>query len=266
MPRLFLSFCVALAAASAFADVVNDAPRPRVDVLRAAAAPQLAADPADPAWGKAARLVTLAPSLEQPGPLPASLPGTEVRLLWDANFLYVRFLCRDTEIYTPFHGHDAPLFRGDAVEVFLDPVGDARQWIELQFDADNDTFERLFLCTGTPQAGPTGRLLDDVIKREVWEFPQWDLPGLRSAAARWKEDGKEVGWIVDVAVPASGLLKRLGKTKFEPMTLRADFLRYEYGPAAPGGERPLLSLNWSPVLFGGPHRSPMAYGYVTLSP
>ena len=250
------------------ADTANDAPRPRIDVPHAAAVavPALTADPADPAWGAAARIAELAPSLGQPGPLPSPLPATEVRLLWSDDCLYVRFLCRDAEIYTPVHGHDAPLFSGDAVEVFLDPVGDARQWIELQFDADNDTFERLFLCTGEPKAEPSGRMAADVIRRDVWEFPAWDLPGLRSAAARWKENGAEVGWIVDVALPAPGLLKRLGKAKFEPMTLRADFLRYEYPLPPAGGERKLLSLNWSPVLFGGPHRSPAAYGYVTLSP
>jgi hypothetical protein len=244
--------------------IVNDAPRPAITVPQALLKPALTANVDDPAWIRAATLPALTPSLGTP-PLSTPPPLTKVQLLWDADYLYVRFICRDTEIYTPVHGHDAPLYQGDAVEIFLDPVGDSRQWIELEFNADNDTFEQLFLCTAEPKYDSALCLTGDVIARDTWNILPWDLKGLRSKAMRLLPATNEQDWIVDVAIPAKVLLRRTGLKQFAPMTLRGDFLRYKYPPAEPGKPRELLPLNWSPVSSGRPHHSPGAYGYINLA-
>jgi len=242
--------------------IVNDAPRPRVVVPKAGSLPALTADATDPAWKAAAQLAPFTLSLPWRPQAPRVPPETEVRLLWDADALYVRFLCKDDHIDTPIHGHDAPIYQGDAVEIFLDPVGDSRQWIELEFNATNDVLDQLFLCTGEPRTDSSLRLTDEVLSRDVWAILSWDMHGLKSAAGRWSVGGKEIGWIVDVSIPAPELLKRTGLRHFRPMTLRGDFLRYKWLPGLP--KRELISSNWSPVGFGCPHQSPAAYGEIVL--
>ncbi|SDT94344.1 hypothetical protein SAMN05444156_0945 [Verrucomicrobium sp. GAS474] len=252
------------------AEIVNAAPRPRIGVPHAAAIPKVDADPADPAWNGAASIVSLSPSLREgkDAALPVPASATEIRLLWDAEWLYVRFLCRGGMPYTPERGRNALLYKGDAVEMFIDPAGDARQWIELQANVNNDLFQQLFLCTGEPQSGPTLRLRDDLFGRDVWIFRGWELTGLRNAASRRDGSGAggETEWIVDLALPAASLLKRLGKTKFEPMTLRAEFLRALWSAPGAEGSRYLVFLDWAPVTYGNPHRSPAAFGFLDLLP
>jgi len=185
--------------------------------------------------------------------------------MWDAGYLYVRFICQDQEIYTPVHGCDAPLYQGDAVEVFLDPVGDARQWIELEFNADNDVFDQLYLCTAEPKTNASLCLTDDIIDHNTWEFLSWNLAGLISQASRRTSSANEQDWIVDVAIPANELLRRAGLKQFQQMTLRGNFLRYKWLSAASGAKRELLPFNWSPVILGCPHHSPTAFGFITLA-
>ncbi len=97
----------------------------------------------------------------------------------------------------------------------------------------------------------------------MWVFPIPDLKGLRTAEASWPQHG--TGWIVDAAIPAAALLKRTGLKKFQPMTLRGDFLRYKQVPRAGSAKRDLLSLTWSPIILGIPHRCPAAFGYLELT-
>lgn len=243
---------------------VNDAPRPVLNVPKATIKPSLLAEPGDPAWARAVELPPMTPSLGAKSPVPPSLK-TKVFVLWDPAYLYVRFVCEDEEIYSPVHGRNAPIYEGDAVEVFVDPVGDARQWMELEFNADDDVFQQLFLCTTTEPKTTSGlSLTDDVMNHDVWQFLPWELPGLISKGRRLTSAPHQQDWIVDMAIPAKDLLRRLGLKQFRPMPLRADFLRYKWVPSGSGPQRELLPMNWSPVVLGCPHFSPAAYGYLNL--
>jgi hypothetical protein len=246
------------------APIVNDSPRPTIKVPKATLKPATTADLDDPAWAHAASLPPLTRSLGHE-PMPPSFPDTTILLLWDADYLYVRFICKDREIYTPIHGHDSPIYKGDAVEVFIDPVGDARQWIELEFNADNDVLDKIYLCTTQPKVDASLCMTQDVASRDFWEFLSWDMTGLLSKARRLPPTSNAQDWIVDIAVPAKELLRRKGLKQFQPMTLKGDFLRYKWMPSARGSERDLLPLNWSPVSFGNPPYSPAAYGTIILT-
>ena len=237
-------------------------PRPVLEVPRATQAPRILAEPNEAIWQRAACIAALSLSIGPQARTAQSQP-TQIRVLWDENFLYARFECRDNEIYAPFEGgeagRDAPHFQGDVVEIFLDPVGDARHYIELQVSPKNGVFDKLFLLSGEAKSGADGVLEEAIISRQSWEFPTWNLEGLRSATSAQKD-----GWIVDIALPAAPLLKRLGLQKWAPMTLRANFLRYDWPKRGPARE--MTALNWSPVIWGRPHRSPQAMGFLQLKP
>lgn len=180
-----------------------------------------------------------------------------MRVLWDEDFLYFRFESEDQNILAPFDkpDRDQPLYQGDAVEIFLDVVGDGRQYFEFQVSPRNQVFDQNIVLTAAPRADENFKLLREVLQRDFWLDASWNCEGLKSATAKTK-----IGWVVDIALPAKPVLKRLGLEKFAPMTLRANLLRYDWQ------DKRLAPLNWSPVLNGCPHISPGAMGFLKLMP
>ena len=245
----------------------HSSPPPRLGVPYASTAPRGRAEPDDPAWVHASLIPALTPSLSTEAGLPAPL-GTEVRLLWDEQFLYVRFTCQSDSLYAPFHGRDADHYKGDVVEVFLDPKADGREWVELEVTPENQVLDQITLLTADPRSGPDLRLVPEVYPRDAWTFREWNLEGLKTEVSQQKQDGKLIGWTVDLALPAKPLLKRLAKSRYEAdLTMRLNLMRYDYKPAAdPTAPRNLSAMNWAPVIRGCPHFSPEAMGYITLLP
>lgn len=234
---------------------------PTLQVPRAASPPPLDATvPVDDAWKTALVVPTLTPSVD-PKRTAGPIPGTEVRLLWDAANLYIRFDCQDTDLYLPFDQHDAQLYLGDVAEVFLDPVGDSRQWFEIQVAANNATFDQNTVLTTEPKSGADGMLNGQILARDWWVWSSYELAGLKTSASVRKD-----GWTVVLAIPAHSAAQRLGvKTWVSGQKLRGNLMRHDW-PLDAQGKRVLLPLNWAPVNAGCPHISPAAMGVLELAP
>lgn len=245
--------CLLLLTALALLAAAEPGP-PAAAVPRAAIAPLVQAAEDDPSWVAAPRLA-LGPCRGQPADL---VPPTTVSLLWEPGFLHLRYRCTDPRLVPAPAGGDP--YKGDAIELFLDPVGDARMYAEFQGGVDGRTWDQLWLLTAEARSGPDGVLVPEQMGREQWAIPQWPCPGLRYAA-RPLADGS--GWLADLAVPAKPLLHRQGWDAFRPMTLRANLLRLDYGRPQPPD--PVIAA-WAPVVPGRPHRSPQACGTLTLLP
>lgn len=237
-------------------------PLPALTVPRTETAPRVDADPADPAWVGAPLLASLALS---PGADPGDAPlPTEVRLLWDAQYLYARFTCRQAEIDAPFTGRDRQHYQADVVEVFLDPVGDGRQYFEFEVTPKNQVLDARFDIGVEPRSGEDGKLLEEIAKHHLGYHLEWNCEGLRTAVRL-----QPGGWTADFALPAAPLLQRLGLTKFAPLTLRAHLQRYHwtepYADPMPPSRR-LIAMSWTPVIKGCPHISPSVMGFLKLAP
>jgi hypothetical protein len=245
-------------------------PRPAVAVPFTRAPPRMNADPNDRAWSGAAVIESL--SLSQGAPATRAPAPTRVQLLWDPSYLYVRFRCQDENVYVP-HGmrRDAPHHEGDVVEVFLDPLGDGRQYIEIQVNPNGGIFDLLHLVTTDDPPTEDLTLPRRNWARDHWPFPDWNLEGLVVAARARTPTGaaeeQRVEWIVDIAIPARPTLRRLGLRNWQPMALRANFMRYE-GDADPvtGKRDEFAAMNWAQVRHGLPHLSPAAMGRISLAP
>jgi hypothetical protein len=192
---------------------------------------------------------------------------THVRVVWNKDYLLVRFDCSDQSIVllpgpeAATQQRDLPYFKADAVEVFLDPVGDSRMYMEFELAPNNGVFDAIYLFPDTPQSGPDLMLLGPFVARNLYTFPEWNLRGLQTAARLWP-DGK--GWSGFMAFPAKEILKRLGKKTFEAgMKLKVNFVRFDYFA---GNRQPLEITNWSRVLGGCAHVSPAGMGTIVLGP
>lgn len=236
---------------------------PVLTVPHATLTPQMEAAPDDPAWRSAGEIDALTSSLIPGKALPA-VPPTRVLALWDKEFLYVRYVATDNEVFTPHSERDALQFQGDVAEFFFDAVGDGRQYFEFQLSARGGVLDQNITITTAPRTDEYGCLLNDIRLRDYWANLSWDCEGLRTAARVLRENGHETGWIAEYAFPAQALLQRLGQTSFAPGTLRANFLRYDWPKDPVTGVRNLVAENWSPVLFGSPHKSAARMGFLKL--
>lgn len=257
------AFCVLLLVV-AMRPGAGQSPRLRLVVPEATVRPWMTADPDDPAWVSAATTPPMTVSRGDDGKGLAPLP-TQVSALWDATHLYLRFRCTASAIYSPFAKSGDPLYQGDVAEVFLDAKGDGREWTELEVSPHNLTLQVLTTLTAAPRSGPTQVLSQTILQRDWWPDPHWQMDGLQTAATIQQRDGTVTGWTVDIALPAAAVLRRVGQSRYTPMTLRANFLRYEYLPTREGTDpRRLLAMNWAPVQYGCPHISPQAMGELQL--
>jgi hypothetical protein len=109
--------------------------------------------------------------------------GTAVRMLYDEANLYVAFECDDPDVVSTFENHDDPLWKGDAVEVMIDPDSNPNSYMELM-------------------ASPAGVLYDavwaDFRPRVDWVMqPTWERIDIESAVRAWGANEVKVGVVVD---------------------------------------------------------------------
>lgn len=239
--------------------------RPVAEVVFCTQPPVIDGDLSDASWKNAVPLASLQPARGGKYQDKIAARPTEIRLLWDADNLYVCFSCKDEDIFcTGTIAHDGNIYQEDVCEVFLDAKGDSRQWIEMQVNARNQTLDLMSLYLGdTAALTASGRFTPDALSRELWSFRGWEAEGLRTASGRLLEGGTVVGWTVEMAIPAKNITKRLGGGALKPCSFRANFVRYDH-PLKKDGTREMLFMNWSPVENGCPHISPAAMGVLNL--
>jgi hypothetical protein len=237
---------------------------PSLHVPHTVQAPQIDGKLDDPGWAAAGVITGLQPAQGVPRSPAMDRLATEIRLLWDEQALYVAFRCADAEIYaTGSIAHDGNIYMEDVCEIFLDPKGDGRQWIEIQVNPLNQTLDLITFCVGDAACQPNGRLVSTA---DLFSLREWEAAGLRTASGRLRDGDTESGWTVEMAIPAAVLTQRLGTKALAAGTMRANLMRYDHQPKPGTSERSLLHMNWSPVVHGCPHISPAAMGTLILDP
>jgi hypothetical protein len=180
----------------------------------------------DDAWARATRLAGLV--------TPAGSPGehqpTEVRLLHDGRSLYLAVRCADEDIAhlrTAADGRDGPVYRDDAVEVFVDANHDRR------------TYHQFI-------ANAAGAVFDAATRDRAWDG-QW-----RAATGREEGEGRAGAWTLEIAIPfhTVGLGRPAAGT-----TIGLNVVRFR-----PRGRQRSM---WSPT-FSGTNHVPARFGALTL--
>ncbi len=180
---------------------------------RAAGAVQVDGKLDDAAWAAAGRS---APFRNADGSDATPDLATTVMAAYDDAALYLAFSVRDPAVETPYKNRDEELWNGDAVEVFLDPGADGKDYLELQVSPANVVFDALFVSHRAP------------------DWPQaraFNLAGLKTAVQVTgtlnRAGDQDSGWDVEIAIPFANL-PGFGKTPPDPSsTLRANFFRIE---------------------------------------
>lgn len=134
------------------------------------------------------------PFVKAGGGMAAPQDRTVAAMIYDAKYLYIGFKVMDSDIHSTFTKRDDTIWKQDAVEVYLDPLEDGKDYIELQVSPANKVFDALFTSHRTPD----------------WQTAdKYNIPGLKTAV---HVDGTlnnskdvDVGWDVEIAVPWKAL-------------------------------------------------------------
>jgi len=238
--------------------VSANAAEPVIVVRQANIQPAVTADPVDPAW-VGVPIIALGPVENQT--VGSVLPQTGVQLVWLPTALYVRFLCRDDDIYAPLIGRDALLYKADAIEVFIDPVGDGRAVYEFQVSPNGDLFDQLILNTAPIMSWKTDGIFAGSAN-ESWAMLEWNAKNIHQAARSVSlPDGP--GWIADIAI-STEVLRRTRAPTFGLGSLRAHLVRVDQQLQA-DGSRLFSSASFAPYPNGNPHRTAVRMGRLELT-
>ena len=168
-------------------------PVPRVyEAHHTASPPVIDGSLDDAAWSRAA---WSSPFIDIRGAeWPAPEWDTRVKMIWDAEHLYVAARLEEPHLWATLADRDAILYREHDFEVFIDPDGDALDYYELEINALGTEFD-LFLPRPYNRAG----------KANVG----WDMAGLRTAVTLGgtlnDPSDEDRGWSVEIAIPWSAL-------------------------------------------------------------
>lgn len=178
-------------------------------------------------------------------------------LAWNETHLFLALRCQDIDILARETGRDDPLLPADeVVELFLDPVGDGRRWIELEVSPAGAIYDLEI----TARPGRTPHFAGD---------SSWNATGLKVAvelngtidAPRGNTIDQDQGWTVELALPFADLPESLRRSPAAGDVWRMNLFRVE---RPRNGTAPSL-VCWSPSLTPSFHR-PERFGFLVFSP
>lgn len=214
----------------------------------------------DRAWSEAPWTEEFVDLAGRPDHAPPS--RTRAKLCWDETHLYVAAELSESDVWGHLTEHDAALFREDAFELFIDPDGDGADYVELQINARNTTWD---LKMSRPY------------RKKGRADSAFEIDGLKSAVA---VDGTlnepadlDRGWTVELAIPwtsLAALSEKAGAVSPASMqTLRMNLVRVDWPLGSPGGVAKETTDKaeywaWSPAGERNTHR-PDTWGQVAFS-
>jgi Carbohydrate-binding family 9 len=193
----------------------------------------------EPSWKKAPSTGPF--GLNDASGLPQN--RVEARILWDDEHLYFAFDCDDSDLFATMNQRDQHLWEEEALEMFIDPDGDGKNYLELQVN-------------------PLGTFLDIFILTPVVPIPYESY----TVAAKWavKVNGsvndssdKDTGWSAEIRLPLKEAVTAPHLPPKDGDKWRLGLYRIE--------QRPVQQLMaWSPTLKPSFH-TPSRFGEITFS-
>jgi len=186
----------------------------------------------EPAWKTASVSEPFVNSLDG---APAA-QAASAKVLWDDQNLYVAFDFADSDIWGSLEKHDDKIYTQEAAEMFIDPDGDGRTYIELQVSPRNVTFDSWL---------PGYRQNDNT----------WDAPmktAVQVTGTLNKRDDTDTGWTVEMMIPLTAVKGRLETVKGVPPQVGTEWRINFFRMDLPAG-KPQAGSAWSPPMRGDFH-------------
>jgi len=190
---------------------------------------------------------------------------TNVKMLWDDNYLYIAARMEEPQVWATLKNHDDVVYHENDFELFIDPATTTHSYYEIEVNALNTIFD-LFL--NKPYRNRGQGLIG------------WEANGLRSAV---KVQGTlnntsdtDEGWMVEMAIPFKAITMGFRSRTPENGTIyRINFSRVQYDTKIVDGHNvklkdsagrnlPEHNWSWSPQGEIAMH-TPEHWGYLLFS-
>lgn len=180
---------------------------------------------ADDAWQAAAWTDDFVDIEGNRRPLPTY--RTRAKMVWDDRHLYIAAELEEPHIWATIRAHDEIVFHDNDFEIFIDPDGDTRDYVEVELNAFGTVFDLLLKRTYR-DGGPADH--------------DWNVPGLMKAigidGTLNNPDDTDRAWVVEVAIPWT-TFERLVSCALPPQPgdrWRINFSRVEWQHEVVDGE------------------------------
>lgn len=181
----------------------------------------------EPAWARA----TSTPAFVPPSGKGGDAPATRARFLWDDTNLYVLVESEDTDVWSDFTQRDSNTWEQEVVEVFIDPDGDRKDYLELQVTPANVVFDAKFAA----------------YRKDLETARQWNMSGLKTGAhvdgTLNARDDQDKGWSAELAIPFAEVPPLVAAPRHGD-TWRINLFRWD----APKGGRQVAAAFSPPVV------------------
>ncbi len=176
-------------------------------------------------------------------------PPTSAWMCWDDTNLYVAFNCTDSDVQGRRMAHDAPIYEGEVVEVFLDPTGEGKSYYEFAVNPAGSTLDARF---------------QDVHDSEGLDPKHWNCTGFTAAVMVFgtlnSSSDHDAGWTAELAIPFAALDDAGNRPPQQGESWHVNLCRTEFAPEG------AYYLTWSPTLTPKPDfHVPARYGVVRFA-
>ena len=193
---------------------------------------------------------------------PAPRFRTRMKMLWDDRYLYVGAELEEPDVWGTITQRDAVIFHDNDFEMFIDPDGDALNYVELELNALNTVWD-LFLAKPYRDGGHAEDAFDIAGLRT----------GVRVLGTLSHPGDTDSAWTVTIAIPWRSLARASGTTSapHPGQRWRINYSRVEWHTTVEAGAyRKVPGLRednwvWSPQGLVDMHQ-PEHWGYVEFSP
>ncbi len=167
------------------------------------------------------------------------LPDTSFRLMWDDTFLYVGYDAPDDHLHCEFDQRDGEIYNQDAVEIFLDPDGDGKNYYEIQICPSGTIFDSLLTSYRANAKEPECNKWNSTMQARV------SIEGTLNM-----KDDVDKGYTAEFAIPWADIHHAPSSPPKPGDRWRANFFRLD---DAKGGKK---AWAWSPPLNNDFHNLP----------
>ena len=141
-----------------------------------------------------------------------AMQSTVVLISRNVKDLLLAFRCRDEDVFSPYKNRDDPLYLHEAVEVFLDPDEDQKDYMEFEVSPAGVRFDASF--TGHRQGMDLG-------------FNPASRLAVKVDGTMNKRDDKDQGYAIEFAIPFSQMVGRGRRPPAAGDCWRANFFRLD---------------------------------------
>ena len=169
------------------------------------------------AWNSAEWSSPFVDILGSPGKTP--LFQTRMKIVWNDEYLFLGAHLTEPDLWATIRTRDSVMYRDNDFELFIDPDGDGRKYVELEINALGTVWDLLLMRTYR-EGGPA--------------LTDWNIKGLQSAV---RLEGtlnnpadRDSGWTVEIAIPWA-TFDTLGVMSVPPVpgdSWRMNFSRVEW--------------------------------------